>query len=319
MTKVSKEDFLRCVSVSKTKKEVCQMLDISYTTCNIYLKMYGVRFREAKYNLASFQWVDREWFIENWANTDKSLNDLSEEFGIPLSTLENRASRLKVNKSRKYAVNESVLFNKDDPTIAYIAGLIATDGYTNTNADFVSLTMMGESEYDLLCDIMNYIGCASPVRAYNNRGSIKYSIRISCKGVKEFFLKEFNIPQKGKTFKLGFPKTFSSEDCLKAYLLGCFDGDGCISHLRQGRPTAVITTASKDFIVGIIDAINTFSPSECRYYENRGYPTAYLGGKQNVLNFLEWMYSCNTKIFLKRKYEKFLMVKDIVCSTVKPE
>lgn len=258
--------------------------------------------------------VTKEWLIENWINTDKSLNDLSIEIGVNSSLLEQRASRFGLRKEFKHSINKEKLLDFRNPNVCYLAGLLATDGYLNTNSDFVSLTLVGESEKKLLEDILSYFESTDIVRQYriNNSENIRSSIRISCRGIKGFLFENFNIPAKDKTTLLGFPESFFNEDCKKAFLLGCFDGDGCISHFGRRSPTAVLLTKSQKFIDGLYDAISSISNVSCKKGTERGYPYVRLGGKINVKNFLDWLYSSTSVLRLERKYEKYLQVKDIV-------
>ena len=258
--------------------------------------------------------VTKEWLIENWINTDKSLNDLSKELGVNSSVLESRTSKFGLRKDFKHSINKEQLFDFKNPNVCYLAGLLATDGYLNTNSDFVSLTLVGDSEKKLLEDILLYFESTDVVRQYkvSNSNNIRSSIRISCRGIKDFMFEKFNIPAKDKTSLLEFPKSFFNEDCKKAFLLGCFDGDGCISHIKSGSPTVVLLTKSEKFIDGLYDSILCIPQISCKKGFDRGYPYISVSKKQNVKNFLDWLYSSTSVLKLERKYEKYLQVKDIV-------
>lgn len=261
--------------------------------------------------------IDKQWMLDNWVNTNKSLTDLANEQDVSLSVLENRASVFNLTKQFKYKLNAHKLMDVTNPDACYLAGLIATDGYVNTNANFVSLTMVGESEKMLLESILKCFESDDTVKAYG-RDTIKYSIRIPCAGYKEFLLREFGIPAKDKTSCVGVPKSFVSEDCAKAYVLGCFDGDGCITHIsNRKKPDARLLTKSQDFVWGVHDIITKFTDVKVNKYTVRGYPEIEIGGRQNLVKFLDWIYSSTSVLKLERKYEKYLMVKDIVCSTMK--
>lgn len=264
--------------------------------------------------------IDKEFLITNWLNTSKSLKDLSRELGVNDSLLESRAHRYGITKERKYSINTKKLFDFNNPNVWYLAGLIATDGYTNTNADFIAITLVGDSEKELLSDICKYFEMSSPVAEYSMNGKKKYSIRISAKGVKEFFCTNFGIPSKAKTRTVQVPKNCTDTDCLKAYILGCLDGDGCISHLSGGSPSVVLTTASEGFIRGVIGLIEENFGIRVSYSMQCGkYPTMGVYGKKKVLEFLNLVYSTSACLCLGRKREKYLLVRDIVCSTQQPK
>ena len=81
-----------------------------------------------------------------------------------------------------------------------------------------------------------------------------HSITYSDYNIKEFYLEKFNIPCVDKTFSLKFPEYFYNDMCLRAYILGCLDGDGWITHLNK-IPDVGILSASKDFMCGLSNTI----------------------------------------------------------------
>lgn len=257
--------------------------------------------------------INKDFLISNWVNTPRSLREIALEMNVSESLLERRARTYGVTKHRKYSINEERLFDVHDPNVWYLAGLIATDGYTNTNADFIAITMVGDSEKKLLHDICSYFEISAPVAEYHTSNLVKYSLRISAKGIKAFFSENFGITEQNKTFTVDVPSVIISKDCLKAYILGCFDGDGCISHIKEGHPSVRVTTASEKFIRGLMQLIQSYFNVDVYYsIANHKYPTMGVYGKKNVLNLLNEVYSNSGCLKLDRKYEKYQLVKDIV-------
>lgn len=109
-------------------------------------------------------------------------------------------------------------------------------------------------------------------------------MRIACDGLKKFLLDNFNISQCNKTFTVKTPIKFYNNDCVKAYLRGCLDGDGCISN-----KTFSLFTASEEFIKGLIDLINSNLNINLRMY--------YIQGKVNKIPGIQ-VSGKKTKIIL---------------------
>lgn len=316
----TKQEIEKIVSCCKTITEASGMLGISRKNLSRLLKVYEIPFRTEvarRKKELSYPFVTKEWLIEKWVNTGDSLATIAKKHGISLSLLEYRASSFGLTKNRKYRVDVHKFRDTNDPSVWYLAGLIATDGYVCADSDYIGISMCGESEKALLEDIRNYFKIESPLRHYEYGNVSKECLRISFKGICEYFKDTFNIPLHGKTFSVRVPETFPSEDCAKAYILGCMDGDGCISHI-DASPTAVLLTASEDFIQGIIRIIEMYSVCKCTY-SMRKYPSVSISGRKNMISFLDWIYSTSCILALGRKKEKYLMVKDIVCSTVQPK
>lgn len=313
-----KETLERLANQCRTIREMSDIVGITPKLCSKALNAYGIEFSSAyrydKPNISHPE-IDKDWLVKNWVNTDKSIKAISLEIGVPDSLLEYRISKFGLKKGHKYKINAIKLLNAYDPNVAYVAGLLATDGYVNTNADFVSIRLCGESERNLLQDILNYFESDAPV-AYYDSSNKSYSIRLSCDGVKKFFLDEFNVLASDKTFSVKVPNAFKNEDCAKSYVLGCMDGDGCISHLKHGVDMRILT-ASEDFAFGLKSIIEQYAKVKVNLQSVKNkFRVVSVGGKQNLIKFLDWVYSTNAVLRLDRKYRRYLEVKDIVCSTV---
>ena len=96
--------------------------------------------------------------------------------------------------------------------------------------------------------------------------------------------------------------------------MGCFDGDGCITHLNRNNPSAGLLTASKDFVLGLSNLLESSLGINTNFSEAH-YFSISIKVSDGLEKFLDWMYSYNG-FRLDRKYKKYIKVKDIVCSTV---
>ena len=299
---LEKEAVIKAISAG-SKKEACKILGISGPTLRRILKEYGIDAKEDPYSF-----LTKEWFQSEWQNTTKSLNDLSKEFGIPLSLLESRSSRLGVKKWLKYSINLNKFFDLNDPHTWYLAGLVATDGYLGHSKSSISVGLVGESERHLLEDILSYYESNSSVRCYGH--SVR--VEITAVGVREFYETNFGIPYKFKTSNITTPKEFPNESCAKAYIRGCLDGDGWI---KSGGKRFSLCTDSDRFVRGVCDVIQTYTGISINFgYEkrrNRAYPVLRKSG-QSARAVLDWVYSLENCFKLERKYICYCKVDDIV-------
>ena len=143
-------------------------------------------------------------------------------YNIPLSTLESKVHSFKLYKHYKHSMDHSIV-DKSNPNTCYVAGLTATDGYLGHSVDYIDLTLCGSDEKILLNEIVKYYHTTSSVKEFKKG---VYSLSIHYEGLHNFLNTTFNIQLKDKTHTLKAPNNFENEECAKAYILGCMDGDG---------------------------------------------------------------------------------------------
>ena len=99
------------------KYEAAQYLNCSKDTFTNYLKMYNIEFkRSGPYKGTDrpeccHSFITKEWMIEHWVNTSKSMRQLSEEFNISESTLDYRREKYALEKRFCYPFNRNKFFN----------------------------------------------------------------------------------------------------------------------------------------------------------------------------------------------------------------
>lgn len=293
-----------------TKHECAKNLGIDDTTFRKKCKKFGIKYeklnaRRGKILPQSHPEVDKDWLIKNWVNTPKSMEQLSIEFNIPSGLLEARRAKYNVKKIYKYQVDTTILFNIKDPNICYLAGLIATDGYIVKDLDAFELSLTGDDELVLLKAINTYLKSTAPIRQYGK----SYRLRITCKGVQEFFESEFNIKQENKTFSVGIPSTFYSESCAAAYVRGCLDGDGCIR--KDGNGFGLLT-GSIYLIEGLHNIIKEYLDLDFKinYQKRKDKKYPYIGTTDlKARKVLKWCYDTDG-LCLKRKKLRALSYKE---------
>lgn len=303
---LDKEILREQLSLGIKKEECAKNLGISKA---VFLKLCKennlplVRYKNLNSQPKTRPDIDKQWLIDNWVNTDKSMSQLAKENNVSEGLIDSRRAKYSLKKAYKFHVNTKKLFNLKDPNVYYLAGLLATDGYFPRNLNCFELQLSGASEYILLNKIRDYFEITSPIEEYITYAKKAYRLRVACDGLNNFFENNFNIKSGAKTFNVGIPTFFYNEECAKAFVRGCCDGDGYI-----GKKPGVfaLTTGSKELVYGLYKIILKYTGIDTNF-KNHKYYSISLGYQttNKAFKFLSWIYSQNNALYLERKYEIF--------------
>lgn len=317
---ITKEQLENIINSCETKLEAAKQLNITTETLRKYLKLYNLTFNTLHWKAGKessnrqHQEIDKQWLINNWLNTTKSIATLAKEFNISESLLESRISFYQLKKKYKHTFNKEKFFDLNDPHIWYLAGLFVTDGYLSKNSNSITIELVGHDEKLLLESIKDYYESSKEVVEYTKHqvnyhkdGQVISNYwAVSCDGLQEFFNKYFNIPFDKKTFDADVPQAFTNEDCAKAYIRGCLDGDG---YITINRAAIILSTASEKFINGLYNIIKQYLNIDGKIFmskrgEDKFYPTiTWL--KNDSHTILDWLYSLENCFRLERKYNTY--------------
>ena len=256
-------------------------------------------------------WKDKDYLREEFVDKRRTAREISIELGVNDSTVEYYLGKYNLYRLRgrtKFTCNDSK-FNITNPIFNYYAGLIATDGYMDLPNNRVSLRLKNDGAEKLLNTLKDYFEFTGEVRVYKK----SYDLTITSKKLIEE-LECMNIIGHRKTYKLKFPRKFSSKECERLFLRGVLDGDGNIKSPSKNRSGGQfrLVTASKDFIQGVINSINTnlrmdYQISIARV-NGKEYPKLEMK-IQDSLKFYEWIYKDYEEFRLDGKYNKYLQIR----------
>ena len=211
-----------------------------------------------------------------------------------------------MQESRAYNVNDNY-FKTQSHNMAYILGLLASDGCVSKDTNHFYIDLQQEDE-EILYKIKEELSFEGPIQHYTNNNGCNFSrLRVCSKIIKED-LTHYGITPK-KTYSL-LPPTFLEEQYLISYIRGYFDGDGCI-YINQkdssynwyicGARKEVLEWMKKILLnnYGIITSVSVSS----RMLSN-GDPFYYLQvyKKETIIKIFKILYVQNS-LFLKRKYQ----------------
>lgn len=209
---------------------------------------------------------------------------------------------------RKYTCDDD-FFKKQNKEMAYILGLIASDGSVSKKENLIAIQLQHEDR-NILDKIREITKIERPIESYIRTGT-NHEIN-SLRNWSAEWKKDLNhygiIPN--KTFILQPPEFLQSEFRID-YIRGYFDGDGSIYSINsQNRIFFEITGASKKVIDWIrnelVNHYHIFLNKELTETLSNG-TVMYkikIGSIEEIKKIYNLFYQ-DSDLYIKRKYEKF--------------
>lgn len=257
-----------------------------------------------KYLKNNKELVYREYIVNK-----KTTQQLSEEWGLPKSTVYNILKNLSLVglKSNKTTCNEDK-FNIKDPVFCYLAGLVSADGYIDNKHHRV-LLRMNEDARCILNKLKIYFDVSSDVAEYSGdggytQGYTMYNLTISSTKLIEE-LGRLNIRGRKKDLLDRFPDmSILTDECQEMYIRGLWDGDGTI---RNTGVTSIFEE-SKKMIYNINNFLINNLGMEChvnpRIVEDKLIGYDLLSTNNSGRYFYKWLYRHNLEFKIEVKYNR---------------
>jgi len=253
-----------------------------------------------------------EKIIYNYQVLKMAQGKAGQEFGYSAKIVkrllqENNVYIRSQSESRQqYHIKENY-FNTETSNMAYILGLLASDGCVASNKNLIYIELQ-RSDKELLEKVNQELENERPVKDYcASNGYENSKIYFYSKQAKEQLAKYKIIPNKTYSENFGFPTNLQKKYWID-YIRGYFDGDGCIKDSNH-TPTWEINSVNYE----IIETIQKFFLEEFNiqlkiqtFINNRKIPMyrVYCYGQENCHKIFDILYN-NTNLFLTRKKEKF--------------
>lgn len=258
--------------------------------------------------------AELEFIRENFDSM--SYDELAEATNRSYDSIRMICNSIGLQRIKRYSHNHK-FFDKWSPEMAYVLGFVTADGTVLCNYEkkqYRLCVRLQQKDECILEYIKSLISPEVPIYHHSEVSEItgalhRYStISISSKYMAERLVELGVIPNKtGKESLPTIPDEFKSY-----YLLGLFDGDGCISsNIRKDRKKKSrrwifgIHVASKQFL----DDVKKILGFNFGVVEYRPKNHCYVWTINKVLELskiFEFLYGGSPDFFLKRKYEKFL-------------
>ena len=239
--------------------------------------------------------------------------------------LANGIIKRKEHFNQKYNVDFSWFDNKNTKEFAYFLGFFYADGSNNEHNGHLTISLK-ENDKEILEQFSSLFFGNRPVYVYNAKCQTNNSVRIASLTVVNKSLSKIMLDcgaMQCKTFKIRFPY-WLDKSLYKHFIRGYFDGDGCLSYTFAQRNnffgnsflSVVTITSTEDFCLYLSQYIKgelgINSTLLCRHPENHNNNrTLQISGNKQVIRLMDWLYK-DTKLYLKRKYEKLLVIKETI-------
>ena len=163
---------------------------------------------------------------------------------------------------KKYSFKED-LWESKNPENCYWSGFVGSDGciskQTHSESYVLCISLKSTEAYHLekFKEFCEFTGPLRAVQHCKRKNSTTQSIAIVVsKKWREDLANNFNIvPRKTHTLK---PPTFENDYLMDSYILGMWDGDGCVHLCDRGKGEMVITltSASSEMAYWLQDRLN---------------------------------------------------------------
>lgn len=209
--------------------------------------------------------------------------------------------------NKKYSINEK-FFSEWSPNMAYIIGVIASDGNLCKSKFRISIASI---DYELLESINHELNSDRPISKESNRNGSWYCLLIDNKQIYNDLINLGLTPNKSFTCKINnIPYEYKLD-----FLRGYFDGDGCVYEKKYKKSKQVglsveIATASKDMndmLLSILKEVCIDSKYDFKSKVRKD-GLFIIRGYTNVSQILYKRMYYEGCLYLKRKKHKFQQI-----------
>jgi len=277
--------------------------------------------------------------IKEYIETDVSIEFLARKHEIPASTLNFWLKRRNITLrkkewNRKYTLNQNYFDKIDTEDKAYFLGFLCADGNNYEKNKYIGLALK-ENDKEILEKFNYYLESNRPLSYvdkktfYNKKTKKKYTrkpqykLHINSITISNNLTKLGCVPN--KSLILQFPtENQVPSHLIRHFIRGYFDGDGSIYNYFDNRTQCerygceiISTTFFNEKLKRYIKSTLGLNPV-IKYNKNHKKVTSSLcfASKYESLDFLNWLYQ-NNSICLKRKYDKYLQIKELIMNNPK--
>lgn len=262
--------------------------------------------------------------IEYWINHQSELvYSVAKKFNVVGETLMRNLRQLGYSPitQRDPKFNEHIFDSIDTEEKAYWLGFIYADGYISNSpisndSDYIAYNFelgLSEKDYDHLVKFKNFLNCSkdiytdSTIKSLNGNEQKEYKRCRLCLTNQHFWntLNKLGCTP-NKTKKCLFPQRsiFTKEKFIYDFIRGFIDGDGTLSYGNNGskKIPQLSILGTYEMLLGIShylghNSINKVSDTDV---------ILNLKYNGNKAVYLESLLYKNAKVYLDRKYEKYL-------------
>lgn len=263
--------------------------------------------------------LTKEKLIDLYVTNKRSLGDMAGLYGVSRTAIYKKLkeygirqrskseARLEAEKQGKitqqfFDINEN-FFDKWSPEMAYVFGLIITDGCMS-KAGTVSLCI---NDRELLEKVKNVMGSEHKITPSNHQKGLYY-YHFTREKITNDLLRLGVTPRKSLTVK--FPNV--PAPYLPDFIRGVFDGDGSVffeKRITKFPLRAKFVSGSEAFITGLRESLEQLGLPRAIYRQKtkNGYSYSIVFGHKDSIELAKILYkNAPNSLFLERKHSRFI-------------
>ena len=299
-------------------EKIAQLFKVSRGAIKTVLKHNNIAIRTVQQTNTTKKHLTEEEInkiIYNYTVLHQGLQTCGKEFGYSQYLVEKLLKERNIKKrnyteskqcGRKYKINDGY-FKKQSSNMAYILGLLASDGNVLEKENRITLELQSQ-DIEILRKINNELSNEREIKTYTTSKNKNYcKLQIWSSEIKKD-LSVYNIVP-NKTFTLQ-PPLFLDKKYYIDFIRGYFDGDGCIYKRENNREIVQIDGASKAMMEWIRNVFNDYgitTPSFRTYRLETGvkmYRLSYYN-QEIIHKIYKLFYHSENLLYLERKKQKF--------------
>lgn len=228
----------------------------------------------------------------------RHVKQILQEAKIPIRNYSQAATISNKNRAKKINHN---YFDKESENMAYILGLLASDGTVRKKTNEIKLTLQS-LDLEILEKIKKELEYEGTIKTYTTKaGHSNSSLAFTSEKIKKSLSKYNIVPN--KTISFTFPAQLQRK-YWRDFFRGYFDGDGTICIAGQGLRTLLCSKTKNILEVFISFFEEEYNIPKVNIYEREDGLYYFQYSTKATKRFFEAFYYDNC-LCLKRKYEKF--------------
>lgn len=239
-----------------------------------------------------------------------SLIELSKQSGIDRRTLSTNFKNMGieiVNKQNLTKFDEHIFDEIDNEEKAYWLGFIFADGYISSSSNNfeLSLGLKDINHLEKFSQFMKYTGVIK-------QDSYRCRFLLRNKHLWNTLNNYGCTPKKSLILKFPNKNIFKSEDLLRHFIRGYFDGDGCITYQKNTNSVSGVcsvlgTSEFLDEFENILSFQKTIT--RCRDKRLTGNTISLSFKRAESIQLINYLYY-NSSIYLDRKFKLYSFFKN---------
>ena len=196
---------------------------------------------------------------------------------------------------KKFNFNQNYFNKIDSPEKAYMLGLIYSDGciYPDKNSSSKYIIFGQSEEYKDIVELFNNtLNSNYPIHSTVRGSKLFYYVRLTSEICYNDLINLGVVPNKSLIIK--FPN-FIQDDFIPSFILGCFDGDGCVWNGKRKKMKVKDASKPSGYRERIVHNVKfTYTGNYEFVNALQDYLVKTLGFKKTKLNFSKAKNSNNT-------------------------